>query len=328
MVEHLTFNQMVVGSNPAVLKITTKPLLWQVKKTKSIPTKWLLLTIYNNLFCKLYNFNYTYNLVHNIYLRQFLNFYLTPRTLGLGYYRTYRRLTNDPDTQLSKSLKKLKLRSAPKSVVHPKSTTLLGTFVSSWGLLRVKNNSVFSVHRDFQLLFFCSRPERRLNLFSDTRQMFNRWVDAHNFMFNLFYVQSIGQLLSNKFFIEESMMFNWHLSLKYYKLYKYIQPFFIFKDLPHGGYLHSNMVLFLKQKLDYMLIVDMNNHKTLITNLKRYHFYLIGAVPINYSPWLVSYPVPLAGDSLLNQLFFLKWLFSIKLSANAAKFMFYRKLYN
>ena len=130
------------------------------------------------------------------------------------------------------------------------------------------------------------------------------------------------QLLSNKFFIEEALVFNWNYNLRNYKLFKYIQPFFTFKDTPHGGYVHSAVFNVLLQKLDLTIIVDIRNHKKLMGYLQKYGLFSVGLVPVNYSPWVVSYPVPTFSDSPVMQYYFLRLLFFIKGSAKRERYSY------
>lgn len=135
----------------------------------------------------------------------------------------------------------------------------------------------------------------------------------------MLYGASNVQLLSNKSFVEESLVFNWHYSIKNYKLFKFIQPFFIFKDAVHGAIVHTSVFVMFLQRLDFAVVVDLNNHFKLLRYLQRYSLYTVGLVPTNYSPWVVSYPIPYFSDSSLSQLYFLKWVLHIDSSVRSAK---------
>ena len=100
----------------------------------------------------------------------------------------------------------------------------------------------------------------------------------------MLYGASNVQLLSNKSFVEESLVFNWHYSIKNYKLFKFIQPFFIFKDAVHGAIVHTSVFVMFLQRLDFAVVVDLNNHFKLLRYLQRYSLYTVGLVPTNYSP--------------------------------------------
>jgi hypothetical protein len=200
------------------------------------------------------------------------------------------------------------------------SSELWSLFITSWGLSRSTVNTPFVPHRDFKLLFVGPTLNLRTPNLIDAGRYFARWTDSYNLMFNLFYADSSVQLMSNRLFVEESMIFNWHYSSKNYKLFKYVQPSFIFKDLPHGGFIHSSVRLMFVQNTDLMILVDLKNHEKLLGYLTRYSLYSIALVPTNCSPWLVSYPIPTFAEAALSQFHFLRWLFYIKNSADHLKF--------
>ena len=196
---------------------------------------------------------------------------------------------------------------------------LLTNFIKLWTLIGSKSNTEYKIHRDFQLMFMSHSSDKRTSSLLDARKFFSRWLNSYNFLFNLFYISSASQMFSNKLFIEESLIFNWKNKVTNYKLFKYIQPIFTFKDIPHGSHVRMTILEILKKKTDYTIIVDVNNHKKLLKNLKRYHLFMIGLVPSNYSPWLVSFAIPVLSDSLLIQLYFIKWLLVIQIQANLHK---------
>ena len=97
-------------------------------------------------------------------------------------------------------------------------------------------------------------------------------------------MDSFAQVLGSRFFIEESLVFNWQYSYKNYKLYKFVQPFILFSDTSHGEFIHDVVAKLLNQNLDFLIIIDLKSHDKLLKYLKRYHIFMIGLTPINYSP--------------------------------------------
>jgi len=193
-------------------------------------------------------------------------------------------------------------------------------FLQSWSTFRPKGNPIYSTNRDFRLFFLAGSPEKSHVALISSKKYFARWLDSYNLMFNLFYVDPNVQLLTNKTFMEEALVFNWHLGIKDYKLFKFLQPFFTFKDVTHGATIHSIMRLVLLQKLDFTILVDLRNHKKTLQYLQSYGMYTIGLVPTNYSPWKVSYPIPTFSDSGASQYYFLRWLFYIRGKAGTSKY--------
>jgi len=200
------------------------------------------------------------------------------------------------------------------------SRFLWSAFLNSWGSTRPKSNLHYHTNRDFQLMFLSHSTDDLAVSVISARKYFARWVDAYNLLFNIFYSDASIQMMSNRLFIEESLVFNWQYSSRNYKIFKYTQPYFMFKDFTHGGFVRSAVFSIFLQNIDLGIIVDMNNHKILRGHLRRYGLYMVGLVPINYSPWKVSYPIPAFSDSQLSQFYFIKWLFFIRGRAENHKY--------
>ena len=193
-------------------------------------------------------------------------------------------------------------------------------FLQNWKLTRPKRSYLYNTNREFRLMFFSESGYKPFNALTSASRHFSRWLDSYNLLFNLFFVESQIQLFTNKLFIEEALVFNWNYNYRNYKLFKYTQPFFIFSDAPHGGYIHSAMSEILTQRLDMCILVDVRNHKRLLTYIQKYSLFSIGLIPTNYSPWMVSYALPTFSDSPLSQYYFLRFLFFIRSSAISSKF--------
>jgi hypothetical protein len=89
---------------------------------------------------------------------------------------------------------------------------------------------------------------------------------------------------SNKLFIEESLTFNWHLSLMNYKLFKFSQNVICFKDSPYGEETKKMYQWSDLDQLDAALIIDVKAHERNVFFLRRIHVATFGLVPANYSP--------------------------------------------
>ena len=199
---------------------------------------------------------------------------------------------------------------------------LVQIFHGFWEISRPKSNQLSWTHQDFRLMFMRSHPQpSTLNLaLINSERYFSRWVDSYNLLFNLFYTSPTSQLLTNKVFLEESLTFNWHYSTKNYKLFKYVQPFFSLKDSLHGEAIHGSIFAIFLQRLEFMIVADILNHRNLLKYMRRYGVYSVGLVPSSHSPWEVSYPIPSISDSLLTQLFFLKWVLLVSARTRILKY--------
>ena len=216
---------------------------------------------------------------------------------------------------------------------HPRSANVNQTplsrdinwthFLQYWTQVRAKSNHVYTVHQDFRVMFLSGlSPSKSHSLISPSR-IYSRWVESLNLLFNLFFINANVQITTNRLFIEEALVFNWHSSLKNHKIFRYLQPIFTFSDVPHGGYIHQALKFITKLKIDFILVVDIKHHSNLVRYFQRLGLYSIGLIPSNYSPWVVSYPIPSLSDSKTTQYFFLKWILSTK---NKAKHRRYSSL--
>lgn len=315
----MTFNQIVVGSNPATLTLVTRTPWLLTNKLESInknKTEWISLYL---TFLKLqlgirsfqiHSFKISWDLIK---LSEF-------RKVGWDAAGVNQKYV----TPLSKTHSSIRLNSTKfnhtSRIEISDSKFLWNSFIGFWGSSRPKSNLQYCTNRDFKLLFMSHSSDNYATSIISARRYFSRWVDANNLLFNLFYSGASVQMLSSNIFMEETLIFNWQYSSRNYKLFKYVQPYFIFKDFTHGGSVHSSMLMLFMRSLDVCIVVDVNNHKKLQGYLQKYNLYTIALVPINYSPWDVSYPIPSFSDSKLSQFYFLRWLFSIRSNAENLRY--------
>lgn len=249
----------------------------------------------------------------------------------LGWIKTghfIRNLNPNNHYSLKNKLPKIHKCSTNRAVIRSKSENMWKWFLQVWTFTSIKRNILYASNRDFRVMFVSSYLSNgRPDLVSPERY-YMRWVEVSNLLNSLFRANSQIQVLSNKVFTEESLVFNWHYSSKNYKLFKLIQPFFSFSDIKHGGYVQSAIQLVRKFKVDWLLIIDLNYHKNLLGYFQKVGFYSIGLVPVNYSPWKVSYPVPTFADSKVSQYYFIRWVLNLKLQSTVTLYDSFFKNYN
>lgn len=242
------------------------------------------------------------------------------RRLGWSSARTYSKLKLPTNSDSIFSEHKTSERVMTPYGLVKLEAELWPLFLQAWSVMRPKGTSHYTTHRDFKLFFLTSAPDSGHSPLVSAKGYFARWASSYNFLFNLFYSDSSAQLLSSKFFIEESLIFNWENGSKNYKLFRFVQPIFLFSDLPHGEFIHSAVFSIFVRNLDFAVVVDLKTHNILLKYLRRYNLYIIALVPINYSPWTVSYPIPSFADSRLAQYHFLKLTLHIKMEAKATRY--------
>jgi len=212
-----------------------------------------------------------------------------------------------------------KARNTPLNFTKHSELWLL--FCQNWETFRPKAATLYRIHRDFRLFFLvspCSASNK--NQLMCTKRYFAKWLDSYNFMFNLFYATPHVQLFSSNTFIEEVLTFNWHYSFRDYKLFKFTQPFFMFSDMFHGPEIHCLTSQIMSQRLDFGIVLDVSNQYTLLQYIQAAHLFTIGLVPVNHSPWQVSYPIITFSDSLLSQYYFIRWIFYVQSLSTKKKY--------
>ena len=213
-----------------------------------------------------------------------------------------------------------KTRPLVSRLEHHSEKKLWRLFLQTWSIMRPKGNIHYAIERDFRLFFLSLNKKSMNSSLVNPRGYYNRWVNSYNFIFNLFFVESYVQLMGSRFFIEEALVFNWQYSYKNYRLYKFVQPFIMFSDIAHGEFIHDVVARLLYQNLDFLIVLDLKSHDKLLKYLKRYHVFMLGLTPINYSPWVVSYPIPAFSDSYLIQYYFLRFTLKLQMSARTESY--------
>jgi hypothetical protein len=91
--------------------------------------------------------------------------------------------------------------------------------------------------------------------------------------------------------------------------------------------MYEYVMRILLQDLDFAIVVDLKSHGRILTYLKKKGLYMVGLVPVTYSPWRVAYPVPAFSDSHLTQYYFLRLVIHLKSSAFSARhrYLYYRE---
>ena len=125
---------------------------------------------------------------------------------------------------------------------------------------------------------------------------------------------------SNKLFVEESLVFNWKLSLLDYRFFKYSQPLLHLKDSPYGDDTRRFFQYWNRSPLDAAIITDIKSHEKNVFFLTRCNVYTFGLIPANYRPWRISFPIPLLADSILGQYYFCRSIIRISYLGQSLRF--------
>ena len=182
---------------------------------------------------------------------------------------------------------------------------------SSW----IRN---FKTHASFRLLFTTYRFGANTPVNLDGS--FRRWKHSYLFLFNLFYSESTLPTFGSRIFKNEILSLNWSFNLLNYQLFKFASPFFIFNDESYGDKSFTVLKKWKRQSINHVFLLELKILKKLTYFFKTLGTFIIGIVPMNSNPWLVSYPIPALGDNKLIQYYFLKLITFIRQDAIKVKF--------
>jgi hypothetical protein len=154
----------------------------------------------------------------------------------------------------------------------------------------------------------------------NVNKLFNRWKDAYYLMFNLFYYEIELLTFSTSFFKSEVLSLNWQVMGRFKFMWRYTKPFLTSKSnkiTTYGDFIFYRLNLL---GLRVALVVDILYHSKTIYYLHRSGFYSVGLVPVNYNINSVNFAIPTSSDSLLTQIFFIRFLSIIQQNSKNLKY--------
>jgi len=219
---------------------------------------------------------------------------------------------------------------APKGPVLPlridESHKLLTSFKS---YIRVNSNSLNTLtipHFTFKHFYLGYRRGGTSVL--NVSKFFTRWKDVYYLMFNLFFYKIDALTFGTSFFKRELLSLNWQAMKKFKFMWRYTRPFLSFRSnkiTTYGDFVFYRLNL-LGMRIG--LVIDVLYHSKTIYYLHRSGFYTVGLVPINYNINTLNFAIPSTSDSLLTQVFFIRFLSLIKQGTSNTQFSSMRQLWH
>ena len=148
----------------------------------------------------------------------------------------------------------------------------------------------------------------------NARKLFTRWKDIYHLLFNLFFYKLDMLIFGSSFFKSEILALNWQNMEKFKFMWRYTRPFLTLKSnkiTTYGDFVFSRIGS-LGFRLS--LLIDILYHNKTIYYLHRAGFYTIGLVPVNYNMNSVNFAIPTSSDSLMAQIFFIRFTTLVKQS--------------
>ena len=205
------------------------------------------------------------------------------------------------------------------------NTHLLKAFKS---YIRVNSNSLSTLtvpHFTFKHFYLGYRRGGMAVL--NVNKFFARWKDVYYLMFNLFFYKIDTLTFGTSFFKQELLSLNWQSMKKFKFMWRYTRPFLSLRSnkiTTYGDFVFYRLNL-LGMRLG--LIIDVLYHSKTIYYLHRSGFYTVGLVPINYNINTLNFAIPSTSDSLLTQIFFIRFLSLIKQNTSLTQFNSASKLW-
>ena len=172
-------------------------------------------------------------------------------------------------------------------------------------------------HASFRLYFI--RNRRGGASIMSLPKLFNRWKSAYYLTYNLYYYKVDILTFAPSFFKNEILSLNWQDLYKFKYVWRYTRPFLTLKSnkiTNHAEFVFRRLRLL---GLSIGLVTDILYHHKTIYYLRRSTFYSIGLVPSIYHINSVDFAIPTTYESILMQVFFVKFLTRTRQTALAVR---------
>lgn len=181
----------------------------------------------------------------------------------------------------------------------------------------VSANTLTVPHASFRLYFI--QNTRGGASIASLPKLFNRWKSAYYLIYNLYYYRIDVLTFSPSFFKNEVLSLNWQDLYKFKYIWRYTRPFLTLKSnkiTNHAEFVFRRLRLL---GLSIGLVTDILYHHKTIYYLRRSTFYSIGLVPSIYHINSVDFAIPTTYESILMQIFFVKFLTRTRQTALAVR---------
>lgn len=326
MVERLTFNQTVTGSTPVTLILKdTRHIVFVPERLSARSTAILKQVKWFEYLWRLSSFVSVSCLTSSS-----SQLFVSPILGRLGRLTSSRSFIIDQDRDTpeyhNSDFDRVKLPQLFRPGILMQGRKLgadpeaFSWFKEYWVLQQSRPDVDWTPHAHFRLMFAIATDTRGVYGTLGLSKVYLRWSTAFTLLLNLFFFQSPTLSFANKIFVEETMSLNWHLSYSSYKLFKYSQNLVYFRDSRYGNETREGYFELAREDYEVAIMSDVKYHEKNLFFLRTFNYYVIGLSPANYDPWELSFPIPLIGDSLLGQHYFLATVAQTASSARMARF--------
>jgi len=201
----------------------------------------------------------------------------------------------------------------------PKTSTMFELFLS----VSTQTVKIHSRVNPSARFFFIDQKSSNTVIFNPTK-LFRRWQDFFHLIFNLFFYKIDMLYFGNRVFRRQVLALNWSSFKQVRHLWSFIQPHLFEKsnhrEVAVGWIFHYLAV----RNFSIAFVFDIIFHKVTLYYLHKWKFYTIGSVSITHNLQNLNFALPVASDSLLMHLFFLRLISHIRRFAENKHYLNYK----
>lgn len=160
--------------------------------------------------------------------------------------------------------------------------------------------------------------------FINLKRFFQVWVIFITFLENIFYYNIKLLYFFSPYFRTECLALNYSVSALFANSWRYSKLFYFFVNNTISREF-THFLFFLKLKsLHFTMFVDIFYHKTTLHFFSLNNFVTIGPVPITTNLYTLNIAIPIASNTLISNLFFIRLIFKLK-QLNERYIYFFKK---
>lgn len=198
-------------------------------------------------------------------------------------------------------------------------------FINFYQIFFNQYQPYFKVHSLFKPFFLFNLKGTTVCI--NYLKLYKRWVVTYNLILNLFVKQINPLVFTTKVFRKEATAFNWSNYIWDYTFFKTTAPYFFLQDTVYGNTTNTTFSLLAEHHHLLSVVTNSTYHEKNLKFLKKFNAYTIGLVPVNSSPWLLSYPILIGTNELVTEYYFLTLLSFLKQYSQLLQFDSYLNLW-
>ena len=322
----------VEGSTPSIYPIfskwsveinNTKPLIIQMQWAAVYLNLLKVLHYKSLLIAKVYKYSSflakTHNLLQTPYLRN-----VPSNPLYNDFMVNQFKVNYKVPTLIRQS----DLVNSKKPIIHTYNSKNIKIMHSFKSYIRINANSLNTIDiPHFSFKHFYLGYKRGGVTVLNISKFFTRWKDVYYLLYNLFFYKIELLTFGTSFFKREILALNWQASRNFKFMWRYTRPFLTLRSnkiTTYGDFVFYRLSL-LGMKLGF--IIDVLYHNKTIYYLHRAGFYTIGLVPVNYNINTLNFAIPSSSDSLVTQIFFIRFMSLIKQNTHQIQYNYMKSLW-